>query len=362
MNYLDSILLLGIDRLNGERTTSGLYHLFNGKKSSQTIQDGRLFDLSHLFGILKRYSYHDFQEKMTELHNNGLIETDDGTYARLSESGRIKLHEQLERQPLPPFLNGWRYGDLSIIFWRRLTLFVQTLSHILHEDHQFHPIQNDPDTLQWVKHFFPRDKKSRTKASSLLFKELMTLLCRMEDTDAENVVLRLTRSGRIGQTTLQVAERLKFDPMVCHVRFQAALHFMVDRILEGQKSYPVLYAFLADMKQSHALTESTRKTYQLINKGLQLEEVATIRKLKPSTIEDHIVELAIHVPGMDIDRYIPAADQMRILEVSRILRTKRLKEIKQELDEAFDYFQIRLTLAKHAVGHPHNKGGIGIVD
>ncbi len=357
MNYLDSILLLGISRMDGERTTSGLFHLFNGKKSSQTVQDGRLFHLSHLFGILKGYKFHDFQEKINELHHDGLIELNDGTYPRLSESGRIKLQEQMERRPLPPSLDGWRYGDLSIVFWRRLTLFAQTLSHTLHEDHHFHPIQNDPDTLQWVKHFFPRDKESRTMASSLLFNELMTLLQKMEEIDAENVVLRLTRSGRIGQTALQVSERLQLDPMECHIRFQSALHFMVDKILDGQKSYPVLYIFLRDIKQSHALTGSTRKTYQLINKGLQLEEVAAIRKLKPSTIEDHLVELAIHVPEMDIDRYITESDQKRILEVSRILGTKRLKEIKQALGEDIDYFQIRLTLAKYEVSHHMEKEG-----
>ncbi|WP_261129177.1 helix-turn-helix domain-containing protein [Bacillus sp. Marseille-Q3570] len=348
VNYRDSIILLGIERLDGERTTSGLYHLLNGKKSSQTVQDGRLFRLSHLFGILKGYSFTDFERKLNDLHNDGLIETYDGNHAHMTKFGLTQLRNQLEQHRIPESLDCWRYGDLSSVFWRRITLFIQTLSHILKGDHHFYPIQNDPETLHWVKRSFPRDEGTRSKLAYLLFQELKSLLKPLGDRSADNVVLRLSRTGRIGQTTDQVAERLNLDPMECHVHFQATLHHMMKRIVEDRKAFPVLSSFIADMEQRFSLTESTRRTYHLIKKGLSLEEIASVRNLKPSTIEDHIVELAIHIPDMDIDGYIPETDQMRIVEASGLLGTKKLKAIKQELGEDLNYFQIRLTLAKES--------------
>ncbi|MGP4082162.1 helix-turn-helix domain-containing protein [Pseudalkalibacillus sp. R45] len=355
MNYIDSIILLGIERLDGERTISGLYHLLNGKKSSQTVQDGRLFQLSHLFGILKGYSFRDFKMKMTDLHNDGLIEVYDGNYAHMTNLGKMQLRSQLEQHPIPESLDCWRYGDLSNVFWRRITLFIQTLSHILKGNHHFYPIQNHPDTLQWVKRTFPRDEGTRSKIAFLLFQELKSLLQPLGDRKAENVVLRLSRTGRIGQTTNQVAERLHLDPMECHVHFQASLHHMMKKIVEDRTAFPVLSTFIADMEQRFSLTESTRKTYRLIKNGLSLEEIASIRNLKPSTIEDHIVELAIHIPEMDIDRYIPEKDQKRIVEASGFLGTKKLKAIKQELGEDLNYFQIRLTLAKESSAKVGNR-------
>ncbi|WP_221565252.1 helix-turn-helix domain-containing protein [Alkalihalobacillus sp. TS-13] len=362
VNYIGSIILLGIERLDGERTTTGLYHLFNGKKSSQTVQDGRLFQLSHLFGIIKGYSYRDFKINMNDLHNDGLIEVYDGNHALITNLGKMQLRNQLEQHPIPEWLDCWRYGDLSSVFWRRITLFVQTLSHIMKGDHHFYPIQNDPDTLQWVKRSFPKEKEIRSKIASLLFQELKLLLQPLGVRKAENVVLRLTRTGRIGLTTNQVADRLHIDPMECHVHFQASLHHMMKMIVEDRTAFPVLSTFIADMEQRFALTESTRKTYRLIKKGLSLEEIASVRNLKPSTIEDHIVELAIHIPEMDIDRYIQETDQKRIVEASGLLGTKRLKAIKQKLGEGFNYFQIRLTLAKESSANGKQGGGMRSVD
>ncbi|MEK1830635.1 hypothetical protein AAAC51_20805 [Priestia megaterium] len=53
MNYIQVSILFCIKQLKGERTAYGIYHLLTGKKSAQTIQDGKIlefrFFFSHLF-------------------------------------------------------------------------------------------------------------------------------------------------------------------------------------------------------------------------------------------------------------------------------------------------------------------------
>src|SRR5699024_3524337 len=96
---------------------------------------------------------------------------------------------------------------------------------------------------------------------------------------------------------------------------------------------------------------STRKTLQMIHSGHDLETISNLRNLKLSTIHDHIVEIALMDPSFSISPYISAKMQDRILSIVQKHQTKRLKEIKnylqQEIPETeVTYFQIRLTLSR----------------
>ncbi len=362
MDYTEMICLYGIHRMNGERTTSGLYHLLTGKKSSQTVQDGKLFGLSHLFGTFQGYKYATFIEKIHEFKKKGWVHLEENQKAILTELGESTLLEKLEKNPIPNALDGWRYGDIARVFWRRFSLFTQTLSYLLADDRKFHPIQNDPQVLAWVKHHFPKMQQERSRVSHHIHKELKFILQGFDTKTAENLVFRLTRYNRVGRTSSQMSDDLSMDTMECHIDFQAALHDLIRIVMDGRSQFPSLYLFISDLESKYTLTESTRKTYELIEAGYPHEKLPRIRNLKMSTIEDHIVELAIHVDDFQIEPFISDEDQVKIMESSRRLNSKKLKEIKKDLDEEFTYFQIRLTLSKHTAESSVNKGVMSFVD
>ena len=72
----------------------------------------------------------------------------------------------------------------------------------------------------------------------------------------------------------------------------------------------------------------------------------SIRRLKKSTIEDHLVELALHNKEFSIDPYISIEKQQQIQKAVKKLNSKQLKHIYHEVKNA-DYFEIRLVLAKY---------------
>lgn len=49
MTFLQAIVLVQLQRIEGVRTVYSIYHLLKGKKSSQTIQDAHLFNLGIFF-------------------------------------------------------------------------------------------------------------------------------------------------------------------------------------------------------------------------------------------------------------------------------------------------------------------------
>ncbi|KPD00884.1 hypothetical protein LR69_00966 [Geobacillus sp. BCO2] len=77
-----------------------------------------------------------------------------------------------------------------------------------------------------------------------------------------------------------------------------------------------------------------------------MEAIAEIRRLKRSTIEDHIVEIAANVPGFSIAPFVDDEKAAAIRAAAQALRTRKLKEIREALDGKVSYFEIRLVLAK----------------
>ena len=100
------------------------------------------------------------------------------------------------------------------------------------------------------------------------------------------------------------------------------------------------------MQKNDSLTVSTRKTLELLNAGYDLNQIAQSRNLKLSTIEDHLVELALNMEDFPIDMYVDKVTQKKVIEISRQESTRQLKQIKNYLKSA-SYFQIRLVLAKY---------------
>ena len=119
----------------------------------------------------------------------------------------------------------------------------------------------------------------------------------------------------------------------------------MEYIETNSSHFPILASFL-DQSPKVPLTLSTEKTFALLKQGYSVIDIMTIRRLKKSTIEDHLVELALHIKGFSIDRYVPMEKQQQIKNTAITLNTKQLKEIRNAVQEA-DYFEIRLVLAKY---------------
>lgn len=106
--------------------------------------------------------------------------------------------------------------------------------------------------------------------------------------------------------------------------FWASVHYFIHSLPECEHS--LLKDLLSDVYLENALTESTRKTWQMVKQGIPIQRIAEIRKLKTATIEDHIVEISLHEPAFMIDDYVSAEDQLHIARLpSGCGRTKSNK-------------------------------------
>jgi uncharacterized protein YpbB len=346
MDYRGYVILYILAKFGSERSVSGIYHLLHGKKSSQTIQDGRFFNILFLFNTLNHISREEINDTINFLEKHHFIEKVRDEHFSLTIKGEKSLAEQLEAMPFSIYLDGWKYHHIGNMFWKRYSFMVQCLSNLVHDNHSFLPITRDWEIQTWVKERLPRERDSRIKLAELIYEETEILLGKLEPIDASYFVLRLSSINKIGQTHEQCAAFLEIDENYARIRFQSALHHLIQEIDLADNNYFTLQSFITDLEQTYPLTASAKKTYELLVQGKSLDEISRLRKLRKNTIEDHVVELAINIPTFKISSFVNRETQQSIRDKIEQLETKRLKVIKDHLESDVSYFQIRLVMAK----------------
>lgn len=332
----EELVITIMKAINLERTISSPYHLIKGKKSGQTIQDVGYYRLHPYFAVMPNLEKNLYDEVIRNLFARQLLKPNDQV---------IDLTDKAMALEAPAStLNGWKYRGNEAVFLNRLSLIVQTLSYTSQKTNRFDPVHNAEDLQAWVKNYLKKIN-FRDPSSVAGFKaEILESLESAEVDERSKMILmqRLTGLGWSGLTWEQIA--LTHDLHILDVQLASveALHAWIN-VLE-QNRFPMLSPLLDQVIQRSVLTESTQRTERLFERGLSLDEIAAIRQLKTSTIEDHFVELAMNDPFFNFTPFMPPAMYEQIVNVSKKRNTKRLRDIKEELPDA-TYFQIRLALA-----------------
>ncbi|WP_213423198.1 helix-turn-helix domain-containing protein [Bhargavaea massiliensis] len=334
----DDILLNIISRIDGERYKHAAFHLMNGKRSGQTLQDTEYYRLHPFFGMLPSLRANDFDLAYRRLLATGLIaEKEDGTVF-LSGAG-IKKASSLE----PVRLNGWVYRGMERLFFARLALAIQTVSHLSAGDRVFMPITADPAVQRDVKNLFSTVLRGRNSEDLALEIRSSLEATGMEDGRLSRLVARLTGKGMSGMTWHQLSEWTGMSEMDLKVEWVESLHIWLDAI--EKRPTPMLAALSKGVRTESPLTGSAKKTAELYRTGLGMDQIAKQRNLKISTIEDHFVEIAINDPAFQLRNFAAPEDITAVKNEASRLATRKLSVLKKSFP-GLSYFQLRLILAR----------------
>lgn len=346
LNDRSYIILFSLFKFNGERSIYGIYHLLTGKKSSQTIFDANLFNVSHLFSLFPTLTREELEEVIKHFQQHKLITYINESKFLITEEGKNHLVDYEIHFPLPANLNGWKYFQRGIVFWERLSLLIQVLSNLIHRETQYTTINQDPAVLQFVKTYILRLGIKRDELARKIHTEVSDILSLTSNEEALIFVNRLTGFGRIGYTFEQLSHLNKIEVTRVYLLFHNVLHLFLMKIESNPGNYPGLYNLTKDLFQQMNLTVSSSETLRYLKSGKSIQEIAQIRGIKQNTVEDHIVEIAHSVESFSISRFVPLEIEQEIITLQETLKTNKIKPIKEKLAEHVSYFQIRLVLAK----------------
>lgn len=330
------LILAIMKAVNRQRTISSPYHLIKGKKSGQTIQDIGYFGLYPYFGVLPKLDKKAYDQAVQCLYSEGYLLANE----QVVDLSQKALDFNIAASPL----NGWKYRGKENLFFNRLSLIVQTFSHISQQEKTFDPIVNNEEVQSWVKKYLKRIGFRDLAVARALKKELLTTLTNTDISETHKMIImnRLTGFGLSGLTWRQIADSKNLTLLDVQLMAAEALHGWM-AVIEQSKP-PLLIGLMEGIIQQSSLTETAQRTEKLFDQGFSLEQIASLRQLKTSTIEDHFVELAMNDPYFNYTAFINPVLYKAIISESQRQKTKRLREIKEHLPEA-SYFQIRLALA-----------------
>jgi uncharacterized protein YpbB len=354
-DFLRVVALNVMIPLANERTLQAAYYILRGRKANQTVQDVHLYNLYPYYRMFPRFSKEDWDKIVSTLLQDGFVrqEAGDGekrkpTFA-VTEKGRAYAKERADHYRFDFWLGPFTQSDLTEwleLFWQRLHLLVQTVSQMLANDLAFFPVVSDKRTQQWVKAQIT-DANSRERWMNQLGDELFFLLQSLPADVQELIAAQFSGASQVGKTLGQLAMRKNVAPMYLSLLFRYGLACSIQRLIQEKDQFPLLSRLVVrSEKLDPRLSESAAKTYSLIERGIDKDEIAKIRRVKVSTVEDHLVEMALRCPEWDCSRYLDENLGALIVQTSEQLKTSRLRLIKDSLGTSVSYLQIRLALAR----------------
>jgi uncharacterized protein YpbB len=345
---LEVLFLEVLSKMNGVRTVSGPLHLLKGKRSSQTIQDIALFQCDVWAAALKHVPYSRLRKVEEQLYARNMVRTENKS-AFLTENGYNYLNKYRKRLDTLSF-NGrkWEWDNEAEIFWQRLSLLVQAVSHKQYKSRSYLPVYAPYEVKSYVKNIMRHN--TSTKLAEELFQFLYIHLKGAGKESAELFMARLSGYNYTGRTFFQI-ENQNAPVILTYLEFRSVIHQMLEDLESRPKE---LYGLFPVKEAASQVTASAARTGKAVKEGKNLQETARFRKLKESTIEDHLVELAMHDPSFEYERFISTKILDNIFEaVEKLAGERKLKDIREALGTETSYFHIRLALA---LLHKNKKG------
>lgn len=334
--FLLLIVLEMCQKMNGQRSKMGIVNILYGKRNHQTWSDIHLFQLQQYYRYLFREDKELIQDAFNELLQLGYIERFDNEVIRVTHTGELyinKIHTRSHR-----FLRDGRIVFAMEQYWSFLHLLVQTVSNLLYNQRNFLPVIRNATIQARVKRWIT-DHGVNNGAKGLV-QELITILEALPEQFRKVLVLRLSGNHRIGWTTEQLSKMNKITYLEAKWQWESLLCELYSIIMKTKLHY------LPKVQQESDLlvSQSCKETWNLLQNDLSIADISQIRKLKESTVMDHIVELALIDVHMDYSKYISKDDIKKIDELFSQIGSKRLKMYKEQYP-TLSYFQIRLALA-----------------
>lgn len=328
-----------LQKLQNERSITSPFYILKGKRSGQSIQDVGIFHLHSYFSILPKLSKQVYDEQIHRFLEKGIIiEKSDGSfYVAMSEFENIPSL----------YFDGWHYRGNEHIFFARLSLIVQTLSHKRNEAMNFIPIQKNGQIQHWVRHFLLSHDYQKGYLHEVLYKEIIESFHQLQcDEAGKNIVInRLSGFNIPGITWSQLANLVKMTELDVQLLYVSCLHEWLNEIYKNGQNYPLLSNISEGIRFVKPLTGSAAQTANLFLQGYTIEQISSIRNIKTSTVEDHLIELAMNDRTFNIHQFISEKDVRLVLEISKKKNTKKLKVIREEVPH-LSFFQLRLALAR----------------
>lgn len=276
-----------------------------GKRSVSTLYWGMRYQRLDWLGYDRQVTRQKMDQAVASLVDQQLITVTDNQ-ARLTPTGQTTQATLLTTRYQPQAFKIRLTVDVAT-FWQRLLLVVQVVSEASYQERHYYPLQMPWAVKQFVKRWYQR---YRTTNLSTEFQTTLEQFLGTQD-DQLAVIFSQSLSGheQPGTTLAQLTRLTGRTPAeLMRIRVDLTCLFVQWLQQPTTNASSAVVALLAGLEQS-PVSQSALETLSAFNQGVQLAEISQKRRLKPSTVREHLLEAAIFLPvtAVDYQRALPDA-------------------------------------------------------
>ncbi|USS87407.1 helix-turn-helix domain-containing protein [Fructilactobacillus hinvesii] len=332
MSSLDQELsLLLVDQREWRRPRS-LENLVKGKRTVATLYWGLRYQLLGLLGIARylEVSKLDF----VGLEQQRLLQTNAGK-VRLTPLGaqqQAKLKAQLQM--------GWKVRFQTTDLMRlkhRFLLLIQVASEYHHHQNQYFVLKTSLREQQWIKRYFGQLRSG--KKLEQFPDNVSAFLAKLPEVVAQVVGAELVGYHNNGRTRDQIAQELCQSSLAIAFLELTALAALVDW---GSAHPDSLLTPLKNGLERGLISKNAVQTLRLYQANHSLKQVARKQRIRLSTVQEHLLEVAIYLPIAQFPYLDFVSAEMKQDLMERLGTDLDDWQFEAERDSELSFFQFRL--------------------
>lgn len=307
LTYNDLFILALFSNTQAKKGST-VFHILQGKRTASILYRAVDYSLEPFFGFFPQLDRSVFYQKLEELTSSGyLLYTHDSKEYLLSQTGENSVRQYLSDHYQPHHLNWLTQGRMVRDVQRKIYFITQILSEIRYENKRYLPVEKEYDIQQWVKRWIATQSKPLKELAAAFGMEWKVLLSNLETENAVILVHLMSGHDIVGLTKKQLAQQMNIPELEITVRQYDAMSCLIQQIHEIHQQVPLFASIVKDTAapNKNGLSHSAKETALLLEKGFSIEKIVHIRRLKKSTISEHLIELVILFPTVEIEPFIP---------------------------------------------------------
>lgn len=306
-----------------------LYGVLNGRQTASTVFSGMEQGNLRLYGVAPRLSRSGFESEVAALVRAGYV-AEQKAGLSLTTAGAAVRHADTD---FAAALKTYRpdYGVQE--FLPQLYLAVQTLSELSYGNHRYRPAIADLHVQARVRWWYGQLGQNTAAAVH----ELTTLFAALDQPTADTLAGQFLAHGYSGNpeaTTNELAIQLAGCALLAKM---------------SRADSPLWYQLWGG-RQS-LLTLPMQQTVNEFNAGASIEQIAQRRRLRVSTVSEHLQVAAIFGAPLTFSRFYPAAEKPQLL-ATWTAGHQSYRELLDALPD-LEFMQVRMFQIEQLRGKQH---------
>ena len=345
-------LILALFKSGDKLKLSSVCHLLNGKRTASVLTFGFFQDSLPFFGLFPNMTIEFLKKRCLQLGAQGLLDREDDRFI-ITAKGLATIDGEI--LGLANKYDGVCYSRTAQPFFELLLFATQVVSHASYQERHYIPIDSNNFHQYQVKRWYAKHKVNPTFIADF-YQEWERLVLAFPESERESLVAMLSGVTQVGQTFDQafyqdVQQCSKVEKYLMKTALQ---HAFIKEVDSFSGDYPLFYSLYAILLET-AGNRSAAETYRLSKAGHSVEAIKIKRRLKESTIVDHIIEGLILDAQPLYSLYLPEDSRAyfeRYLQKNTDFKKWRFREVVTHNEQSFLSFRT-YQIMKEKEGRSH---------